>query len=217
MGRVPKAGAVKTRLTKVWTPEEAAELYEAFLRDVFDLVDRAHALLEFRRIFCCVYFEDSDPARAKSLIPPEWTVIQQSEGDLGARIERARASSEADYVLVLGSDAPHMSPQRIIEAFNGLDNGGQDVVLGPTEDGGYDLIGFKGAKAEVLRDISWSTDQVMTQTRQRAHDAGFTMGELKKSHDIDEPEDLQRVLESTKSLPSSCIHTKQVVQRLGRR
>jgi hypothetical protein len=214
MGRIPKAGAVKTRLTPLWTAEEAAQLYEAFLRDVFALVDLAHQQMTFRRVFSCVLFESDDLAVAEALAPDGWEVMEQGEGELGDRIESSRARCDAEHVLVLGSDAPAMAPQRLIEAFRLLAKPELDLVIGPTEDGGYDLIGFQGLKQEVLRDIVWSTDSVSEQTRQRAEDAGYRLASLELGYDIDTPGDLDRALCDTETDGRACFYTKNTVARL---
>jgi len=166
MGRVPKAGLVKTRLTTQWSPEEAAELYDAFLRDVFALVDEAYRSLQFRRIFSCVLFHPEELEMAQQMAPAGWTVVEQGPGDLGDRIEFSRLACGADHVLVLGSDAPCMPSDRILEAFDMLDRKRADLVLGPTDDGGYDLIGFPRISTEVLRDIPWSSPKVADVTRE---------------------------------------------------
>jgi uncharacterized protein len=215
MGRIPKPGAVKTRLTSVWTPEEAAELYEAFLRDVFALVDVAHAQLSFRRVFSCVVFEPDDLDRARHIVPKNWDVIEQGQGDLGQRIEFSRTACEADHVLVLGSDSPCMPPARIVRAFELLKNPATDFVMGPTDDGGYDLIGFQGLGDELLRDIPWSSDQVAERTRERANDLGYALAELDLGYDIDWPEDLERALRDAQVVEKRAIHTREAVLRLS--
>ena len=212
MGRVPKAGKVKTRLTSVWSQDEAALLYTAFLADVGRLVDRAAQRRPFRKYFCCVWENEDDKRIAKTLVPNDWTIFEQTTGGLGERIEHARQFTGCHYVVVLGSDSPAMPEERIIAAFNALAS--KDIVVGPVEDGGYDLIGFSGSKPAVLSDISWSTEHVLSQTREKANNAGYTIEELDMSFDIDFPEDLERVLQQFENISDICPNTTMVVQKL---
>jgi len=214
MGRVPKPGKVKTRLTSKWSEAEAASLYEAFVRDVARLVDQAANQRAIGKYFCCVWESDQDERLARALMPDDWIVFQQSSGGLGERIEHARHFTESEYVLVLGSDSPAMKPERLTKALDALVFRAVDVVVGPVEDGGYDLIGFSGSKLAVLHDISWSTDQVLSQTRQRALDAGYTIEELDLSFDIDFPDDLERTLQMYENTKDICPYTTQMAAKL---
>jgi len=215
MGRLPKAGRVKTRLTSRWSPEVAAQLYAAFLRDVFALVDRAHERLEFRRLFSCAVESSEELEKAREMMPRGWEILAQEGDDLGERIEFSRAACEADQVLVLGSDAPAMDPQRILQAFELLGSADTDLVIGPTNDGGYDLIGFRGRRAGVLRDISWSTDAVAQQTRERARDSGYTLEELELGYDVDHPKDLDRVLRASANDDRIAVNTTRALRALS--
>ncbi|MEE2904036.1 MAG: TIGR04282 family arsenosugar biosynthesis glycosyltransferase [Myxococcota bacterium] len=215
MGRVPKPGKVKTRLTSKWSKEEAALLYEAFVKDVARLVDQAaQQRTVVGKYFCCVWESQHEERLARALIPSDWIVFQQTTGGLGERIEHARRFTESKYVLVLGSDSPAMKPQRITSALDALVSRSADVVIGPVEDGGYDLIGFSGSKPAVLDAISWSTDQVLSQTRQRAFDAGYTIEELDLSFDIDFPDDLERTLQMHENNDDICPHTARTAAKL---
>ena len=147
-------------------------------------------------------------------MPGDWIVFQQTTGGLGERIEHARRFTESNYVLVLGSDSPAMRPKRITSALDALVSRSVDVVVGPVEDGGYDLIGFSGPKPAVLQDISWSTEQVLSQTRQKAFDAGYTIEELDLSFDIDFPDDLERTLQMYETNEDICPHTAQMAAKL---
>ena len=214
MGRVPKPGQVKTRLTSKWSKVEAALLYEAFVKDVARLVDQAAEKRAVSKFFCCVWESEHDERLARALMPSDWIVFQQTTGGLGERIEHARRFTESNYVLVLGSDSPAMRPQRITRALDALVSRSVDVVVGPVEDGGYDLIGFSGSRPAVLHEISWSTDQVLSQTRQKAFDAGYTIKELDLSFDIDFPDDLERTLQMHESNEDICPHTTRTAAKL---
>lgn len=191
MGRVPSPGRVKTRLTTLVSAELAARLYEAFLRDVLERAATAGAALGAAVRFSVALAEGESLDAAAALLPPGVTPVAQGGGGLGARIESARVAGDADHVLVLGSDAPTMDEARYAQAFEALD-AGCHAVFGPVEDGGYDLVGFAGPQLELLREIPWSTEAVMTTTRLRAAAAGLRIRELALGYDVDRPEDLAR-------------------------
>ena len=194
MGKVPRPGRVKTRMCPPLSGEQAAELYRAFLLDVFHLVESATAA-DTRRVFHCAA---DDPEAARSLAPEGWIVVLQSEGDLGARIDEARRAGEADRVVIVGSDAPTMPAARLADAFEALAS--HRAVFGPTEDGGYDLVGFAGAAPALLDGIPWSTGGVMAATRAAAERAGISIATLSVGYDVDHAEDLERTLADARAL-----------------
>jgi rSAM/selenodomain-associated transferase 1 len=215
MGRLPRAGQVKTRLSPYWTPKEAALLYEAFLRDVFAVADAAARELDFHRVFSCALESENEFDLASNLMPGDWTIVEQQGRDLGARIAFSRAAAVAEHVVVLGSDSPSMSPGRILKAFALLDSPKIDLVMGPVEDGGYDLIGFDGSCPGILSDIPWSTATVAETTRVRAKERGYNLAELKVSFDVDRPEDLDRVLVEAGGNSSIAVHTQRIFAELS--
>lgn len=188
MGKVPRAGRVKTRLCPPLTVAQAATLYRAFLADVFAFVDAER--VDARRVFSCALGDGDTIEDARLLVPAGWDVVEQTSGGLGERIAHARAIAEAEHVVVLGSDAPTMAPGRIAEAFAALET--HDAVCGPTEDGGYDLIGFAAEHRALLVDIPWSTPEVMAATEHAAARARLAIAKLALGYDVDRAEDLVR-------------------------
>lgn len=205
MGKLPRPGRVKTRMCPPLTPENAAHLYGAFLADVFAYVDRE---TNERRVFSCALTEGDTIDEARALAPAGWDVAAQSGEGLGARIEDARVRGAADYVLVLGSDAPTMAPGRIRAAFAALAK--HDAVFGPTEDGGYDLVGFAGPQPALLQDIPWSTPEVMAATERAAGAAALKIAKLEVGYDVDRAEDLERALADAKRLER--VHTRRAIE-----
>ena len=194
MGKLPRAGRVKTRLTRALSADQAAALYRAFLADTFRLVDRALAA-DVKRVFACALAPDDALSDAEALVPTGWTVVAQDGDGLGDRIERARQQGEADLVVVMGSDSPTLPDSRLVDAFGALETAAVQptVVVAPTADGGYSLVGFSMPALEVLTDIPWSTEQVMEATRSAAAAAGIDLIELDETYDVDHPEDLSRL------------------------
>ena len=185
MAKAPIPGRVKTRLQPALGPERAALLYAAMLDDVLGRARRWAQRAAAEAVLCWAG-PGQPPASASGF---RWR--EQGQGGLGQRIEQARRSAEAEQVVILGSDAPTMADDRVARAFGVLAEG--KVVFGPTEDGGYDLVGFPGAAPWVLQDIPWSTPEVMATTRGRGRAAGADWVELDVGWDVDEPADLERL------------------------
>ena len=195
MGKLPRPGRVKTRLTRALSPTQAAALYQAFLADTFRLVARA-APDKCAFVFACALGEGDDLAEARTLAPSDWRVVAQAGEGLGERIEHARqqgvaSAGEGAVVLVMGSDSPTLPAARLTDTFAALEEGAR-VAIVPTEDGGYAVIGFAEAADAVLTGIPWSTEAVMDATRKAASEAGIGLVELATAYDIDYPEDLAR-------------------------
>ena len=89
---------------------------------------------------------------------------------------------------MIGSDCPQLTASNIQQAFDQLDR--EPVVLGPTDDGGYYLIGMRDECYGVFEDIEWSTERVLSQTRERLESLGIGWTELDQKSDIDTLKDL---------------------------
>jgi len=182
MCKAPVPGRVKTRLIGRYTADEAAALHAAMATTV---IERAS------RLFADVVIAADDPKHVffDAFALP---VVRQEEGDLGARmqrqIERALHSGAA-AVLVLGTDSPHMRDTRLIAAAEALY--AVDVVLGPVEDGGYDLIGMNRLLA-VFEDVAWSSTHVLSQTLTNIQRQQLSVRQLDISFDVDFPADIER-------------------------
>jgi glycosyltransferase A (GT-A) superfamily protein (DUF2064 family) len=99
--------------------------------------------------------------------------------------------SGASRAVLVGSDSPTLPPAYISDSFQQLE--GSDVVLGPTSDGGYYLIGVRARPGRLLENIRWSTPQAIEDTEARARIAGLSVARLRPWYDIDTCEDLIRL------------------------
>lgn len=180
MCKAPVAGAVKTRLMVKYSAEQAAQIHMAMAETV---IRRAMRLFEDVRIAA------DDPGHgffAQFGIP----VVEQGQGSLGDRMARLLSgAAENGSVLFLGTDSPHMSDARLLEAADALD--GSDVVIGPVEDGGYDLIALQ-RDWPVYEGVEWSTGEVLAQTLANCRKLRLKRWLLDISFDIDTPDDLAR-------------------------
>lgn len=111
------------------------------------------------------------------------SVVDQGEGDLGARM--ARVDSPA---LLIGSDCPGVSAPLLQAAAGALED--RRVVLGPANDGGYYLIGFREPVPFLFEEMEWSTPRVLPETLRRLVERGWGPAVLPELADIDTPEDL---------------------------
>ncbi|HEV2955228.1 MAG TPA: TIGR04282 family arsenosugar biosynthesis glycosyltransferase [Xanthobacteraceae bacterium] len=114
----------------------------------------------------------------------------QPDGDLGARM-LAPAQAADGPTIVIGTDCPALTPAHLREAADALR--ASDVVVIPAEDGGYVLIGTRRPQPNLFAGMTWSTDQVMAQTRRRLAQHGMTWRELPPLWDVDRPGDLARL------------------------
>lgn len=126
------------------------------------------------------------------------TLRWQSGTDLGARLGaafQAAFSDGVDHAIVIGSDHPTLTAACLERGFRALRSA--ELVLGPTPDGGYYAVGLRrGAwprAAALFRDVPWSTPRVLALTRERSEGLDLCRAELPECHDVDEPDDLDRL------------------------
>jgi len=187
MCKAPVAGSVKTRLAPFYGEAGATVLHAAMATLV---------IKRTLRLFPNTWIAADDVSHPffTSFAAP---VLPQGEGDLGARMQRLvrRALGfGACGVLLLGTDSPHMSEARLHAALGALKS--CDVVLGPVQDGGYDLIALRGCWAELFSNIDWGTAAVLEQTLMRIAQLGLRHRCLSTAYDVDMPEDVKRALRS---------------------
>jgi rSAM/selenodomain-associated transferase 1 len=207
MAKQPQPGAVKTRLCPPLSAQAAAALYRAFLLDKIAQVgglQSASPVIAYTPHAARHYFAD---------IAPQFLLVPQHGDGLGARLVNTFAQLfAAGYtgVLAIDSDTPTLPTAFLQQAVERIALPRYDVVLGPSADGGYYLIGLRALHRELFDDMPWSTAAVMAETRQRATTKGLTVTELPTWFDIDTPEELTRLratlLQSTTGAPH---HTRQ--------
>lgn len=186
--KAPVQGTVKTRLAVDIGEETATALYRRMGRDIVDRVrDGMHRTV--------ILYDPPDALEAMR----EWLGSDglefrpQASGDLGARLGAAFDDSLKDggAACVIGTDVPGLTQSLVDEAFAGLESG--DVVLGPAEDGGYYLLGMKKPTPSLFREMAWSTDAVLAETRVRVRELGLQEVTLRTLLDVDTVADLHAV------------------------
>lgn len=182
----PRPGAVKTRLHARYTPRQTAALYSGFVRDTLAL---AQTLPIHRRVIA--YDPPGAEETVRTLCGPNWAYLPQIQRDLGARMHAALAGElerGASAAVLIGTDIPSLPPHHIQMAFDLLKT--RDIVLGPSTDGGYYLIGLSHPCPELFKNIAWSTPQVLAQTIAQVRARNHTLGLVPPWFDADTPEEL---------------------------
>ena len=184
--KAPRRGRVKTRLASGIGPEGALRVYEHLLRRSV-LEARASAA----RVVVCYDPEDGRPDLEALLGSGEGSFRFQGEGDLGDRMDRMLTEileNGEGPAVVMGTDIPGLDRDVLSRAFQAL--GDADLVLGPSLDGGYYLLGLHRPAPELFSGMAWSTPGVLAETRRRAQRAGLRVLELEPLRDVDEASDL---------------------------
>jgi uncharacterized protein len=186
----PRPGLVKTRLARDVGPRRAVLLYRAFVRDQ----------LEWLSAFPCegrrLCFAPAEGRRACiDLIPRGrkkcFRAIAQSPGDLGRRLRAAFRAAFRDgfqAVIAVGTDTPLLSPRILAKALDSLRR--KDLVLGPSRDGGYYLIGLRRPAPRLFSGIPWSSADVLDRTLLRAREEGLQFALCSVLGDVDTSADL---------------------------
>lgn len=190
--RVPRAGAVKTRLAARLGEDGALRLYRAFLEDA----GRAYARpARWESVLCGD--PDGRDAAFDDAFPRPWRRASQASGDLGRRLAAAfeeAFDSGAPAAAAVGADHPALPAARLVELFDALAAGASASLI-PADDGGYCAIGLTaGVSPRLVFDaIAWSTDGVLEATVARLAAAGVAHRVLAPAYDVDRPEDLDRL------------------------
>lgn len=190
MAKAPRPGAVKTRLCPPLSDAEAAELYRCFL------LDKIAQVRSLKQATPAIAYAPAEERRVFESLAPGFNLIPQRGPDLGARLAdgfEAFLPSGRGAALAVDSDTPTLPVAFLQQAVDLLRSPSLDVVLGPTEDGGYYLIGLREPHPELFEAIRWSTPEVMPETLRRAEARGLRVGLLPTWYDVDTPGDLERL------------------------
>ncbi|MFB6374424.1 MAG: TIGR04282 family arsenosugar biosynthesis glycosyltransferase [Bradymonadaceae bacterium] len=190
----PEPGEVKTRLTDRIDETTAARLYRAFLRDTAARVTAVAASLDEQVTPVLAYTGRPDHPTFEAFWDRDCVGVDQGGGDLGDkmnRVSRRCLEAGADRVLIVGSDSPTLLNRHYREAYRRLET--TDVVLGPSFDGGYYLVGMTDPRPAIFEGIDWSTPSVLEQTVRRCRDNQLLCELIEFWYDIDTFEDLRRL------------------------
>jgi uncharacterized protein len=204
MAKAPRPGAVKTRLTPDLPLAAVTEFYRCLLEDTLVL---AHSLSNVEVAIMCPH---SDVNELAQLVGDRAMVVAQEGDGLAAGLTSVFAHFTRDRqrrVIAFNSDSPHL-PRAILEAaFNLLVS--HDVVVGPTYDGGYYLVGAKASHATLFARDGMGTSSALEALLTRIRALGLSVGFADPFYDIDVRDDLARLATELRLTPARAPRTAQ--------
>lgn len=210
--RIPVAGKTKTRMMPFLTPEECARLHGCFMKDIYEACKKVAADV-------VVFFAPEGEIRdLKSLLDEELEYFEQNGENLGIRMKKAIDQTlEMGYkeTILIGTDIPQITPQILEKAFDGLKEA--EVVIHPTVDGGYYLIGMKEAHDEVWEVERYGTNTVIQDTLAQMNRAGIKVKVGTACRDMDTKEDLKVLYQELQKDPLAEYTWKYLKEHLAER
>lgn len=184
MAKAPRPGKVKTRLSPPLTLEQTAALNVRFLKDTaanLATIPGSAGLISYTPV--------GDEALFAGVLPETFALVAQRGDAFGERLLAAAEDILAigyGSVCLIDSDSPTVPAAAFQQAVEALARPGDRVVVGPSHDGGYYLIGLKHAHKEPFERITWSTGTVLEETVERCRQAGLEVVILPTWYDVDD-------------------------------
>jgi rSAM/selenodomain-associated transferase 1 len=210
--RAPELSRVKTRLEKKMAAGTVLRLYRCFVQDIMEtLTNGGHDIL--------VFFTPPHKESAVQAWLGETVSVQAQTGkSLGDRMRNAFLyvfATGVDQAVLIGSDLPDFDNRIMDASFEFLKK--KDLVIGPTLDGGYCLIGFRkdAFNDDVFSDIDWGTASVFRQTMEKIRTAGLKCHVLPSGQDIDTHDDLVAFYHHSKANGLTHLKTVKFLDRLN--
>jgi hypothetical protein len=201
MAKAPRPGAVKTRLAISLSLEAVTDFYRCLLDDTLTLA-RSMAGVEVA-IIC----PDADVNDLSQFAGDKAKVVAQKGEGLAAGLTSvfAHFANSPRRVVAFNSDSPHL-PRSVLEgAFETLAS--HDVVLGPTHDGGYYLVGAKALHPTLFANDGMGTSSALERLLSRARTLELSVGFADSFYDVDVAEDLTRLAEDLRRAPERAPRT----------
>jgi rSAM/selenodomain-associated transferase 1 len=202
MAKAPRPGEVKTRLAASLSPAAVTSFYCCLLNDTLAL---ARSLGDVEVAMMC---PASDVNDLTQLAGNEATVVAQKGEGLAAGLTSVFAhfaDRDRRRTIAFNSDSPHLPRSVLEDAFETL--AAHDVVVGPTHDGGYYLVGAKAFHPTLFAGDGMGTSSALERLLSRARDLELSVGFASPFYDIDVVDDLTRLAEELRLAPSRAPHT----------
>jgi uncharacterized protein len=208
--KYPKKGDVKHRLSKTLDPELVVELYRAFVLDTLATLHK----IQLPVLLC--FWPGNSEEKFQSWLGSSYHYHPQEGKDLGARMKNAFIYAfDRGYrrVVLMGSDSPDLPKEFLSSAARELKN--HDVVVGPSSDGGYYLIGFQSGTfvPEAFENITWSTPTVFQETLQKIQNANRSISLLPIWSDVDTSMDLKKLIKRNRDTAFKSSKTISYLRR----
>lgn len=221
MAKASAPGRTKTRLVPPLNGTEAAALNTSFLQDVADNILEAATTIPVSG-----YMAFGPPGAQdffRAILPPGIGLIESWIGAFGECLFHAATELFArghTAACLLNSDSPTLPNSLIVELVAALSEPGDRAVLGPSEDGGYYVLGLKAPHRRMFEDIAWSTERVAEQTLDRAREIGLPIHVLPVWYDVDDARSLERLHRElfhdasfgSDLTPFDATHTREILQ-----
>lgn len=202
MAKAPKPGAVKTRLAPGLSPDTVTDFYCCLLDDTLAL---ARSLSDVEVAIMC---PSPDVDELKQLAGNETSIVAQRGEGLAAGLTSVFAhfaESGRRRTIAFNSDSPHL-PRSVLEtSFETL--AAHDLVVGPTHDGGYYLVGAKASHPALFANDAMGTSSALEKLLSHARTLELSVGFAVPSYDIDVPDDLTRLAEELRLAPARAPRT----------
>jgi uncharacterized protein len=202
MAKAPRPGAVKTRLTPSLSPEAVTAFYRCLLDDTLAL---ARSL---RGVEVAVMCPDPDVSELADLVGSGASVVAQKGEGLAAGLISVFthfAGNPQRRIVAFNSDSPHLPPSVLEEAFEAL--AADDMVVGPTYDGGYYLVGAKASHPTLFTDDGMGTVSALERLLSRARFLELSVGFTEPFYDVDVADDLTRLATELRLAPARAPRT----------
>ncbi|MFQ5850948.1 MAG: TIGR04282 family arsenosugar biosynthesis glycosyltransferase, partial [Candidatus Binatia bacterium] len=198
VAKAPLIGEVKTRLCPPLTPSEACTLYGCLLEDIVT------KMADYHEAELWIAFAPGGEDYFQRTFAEGRRLLSQRGRDLGEKVHHIFVDLFRlgyQQVVVADSDSPTVPLSSVARAYKLLGREGCDLVLGPSIDGGYYLVGLKSPTEGLFRQIPWSSAAVLQKTLGRASELGLRAELLPPAYDIDVEKDLRQLWEDLKALP----------------
>jgi rSAM/selenodomain-associated transferase 1 len=208
MAKAPRSGAVKTRLSTTFSPQAATDFYRCLLSDTLALAQ------SLRDVDVAIMSPPSDAAELTQLAGDSATVVaQQGEGLVAGltSVFAHFANGHQRRVIAFNSDSPHLPPHVLESAFAMLSE--HDVVVGPTRDGGYFLVGAKAFHPALFMGDGMGTNGALERLISNVRTLGLSVAFADPFYDIDVADDLARLSAELRAAPGRAPRTADWIRR----
>lgn len=209
MAKAPRPGFVKTRLVQSLSAEAVVELYRCLLNDTLAL---ARSLKSVDVAIMCPASDADELAR---LTRGAVEVVAQKGDGLAAGLTSvfAHFGARRQRVVAFNSDSPHLPASILENAFDALET--HDVVVGPTHDGGYYLVGAKASHPGLFESDGMGTKSALEALLARARELQLSVGFTDSFYDIDVKDDLTRLAAELRLAPARAPRTAAWLKQWG--
>jgi uncharacterized protein len=204
MAKAPRPGRVKTRLAPSLSPTAVTALYCCLLEDTLAL---ARSLSDVEIAIMC---PESDVSELLRLVGNVTSVVAQKGEGLAAGLTSVFAHFAEDHqrrTIAFNSDSPHLPRSVLEDAFETLT--AHDVVVGPTHDGGYYLVGAKASHPALFAGDGMGTSTALDRLLSRARSLKLSVGSADPFWDIDVADDLTRLAGELRVTPALAPRTAE--------